>query len=140
MIPILVVDDGVHMRRMIRALLHAKDGWQVCGEAANGREAISQCALLRPQVIILNMHMPVTNGLEAARQILLGFPRMLILILTLDGSLHIALAAAACGARGLLTKSRASEHLVDAVSTLLRGERYFPAGQERAVAEMPIRF
>lgn len=127
MVSILIVDDRDYIRSMVRALLQAKPEWQVCGEASNGLEAIGQCALLKPQVIILNVHMPVMNGLDAARQIFPCFPQILILILTLDGSPHFALAAAACGAQGLLTKSHASEHLVAAVATLLRGETYFPA-------------
>jgi two-component system nitrate/nitrite response regulator NarL len=134
-VSILIVDDHDYMRSMVRALLQAKPEWQVCGEASNGLEAIDQCALLKPQVIILNIHMPVMNGLDAARQILPGFPQILILILTLDGSPHFVLAAAACGAQGLLTKSRASEQLVAAVATLLRGETYFPSlGPNKAAA------
>jgi two-component system, NarL family, nitrate/nitrite response regulator NarL len=125
MIRILIVDDYEHIRGMIRALLEAEEGWQVCGEAANGQEAIDQCVLLKPNLILLDIHMPVQNGLEAAREILVRFPTMLILILTIDGSSHFALAAVACGAQGLLVKARASEDLVTAVSTLLRGQRYF---------------
>jgi two-component system, NarL family, nitrate/nitrite response regulator NarL len=125
MMRILIVDDYEHIRGMIRALLDAEEGWQVCGEAANGQAAIDQCVLLKPDLVILDIHMPVRNGLEAAREILLRFPSMLILILTIDGSSHFALAVVACGAQGLLVKARAGEDLVTAVSTLLRGERYF---------------
>lgn len=127
MIRILIVDNYEYIRHMVRALLEAHEGWEVCGEAANGREAIDQCSLLKPQVIILDVQMPVLNGFEAAREILLRTPRMLILILAIDGSSHFAVAAAACGAQGLLAKGQATEHLVTAVSTLLRGEKYFPA-------------
>jgi DNA-binding NarL/FixJ family response regulator len=126
-IHILIVYDCEHLRNMFRALLELQAGWSVCGEATNGREAIDQCALLVPNLIVLDMKMPVTNGLDAARQIFHKFPKMLILVLTLDSSPHFALAAAACGAQGLLMKSLASEHLVEAISTLLRGDRYFPA-------------
>ncbi len=126
MIHILIVDNYEHIRNIVRALLEAEEGWGVCGEAANGQEAIDQCALLKPNLIILDIHMPILNGLEAARQILLRFPRTLILILTIDGSAHFAHAAAACGAHGLVVKACANEDLVTAVSTLLRGDRYFP--------------
>jgi DNA-binding NarL/FixJ family response regulator len=125
-IRVLIVDNYEYIRRMVRALLEAEDGWEVCGEAADGQEAIDQCALLQPDLIILDIHMPVLNGLEAAREILLHSPRMRILVLTIDGSSHFASAAAACGAQGLLTKGQASSQLVGAVSTLLRGEKYFP--------------
>jgi NarL family two-component system response regulator LiaR len=125
MIRILVVDPFAHIRRMIRALLEAEPEWRVCGEAANGQSAIDQCMLLRPDLVILDIQMPVLNGLEAARQILLQIPRMLILLLTLDESSHFVLAAVACGAQGLVVKGRASEDLVAAVSALLGGGRYF---------------
>jgi DNA-binding NarL/FixJ family response regulator len=125
MIRILIVDNYQHIRGMIRALLEAEEGWMVCGEAVDGQEAIDQCVLLKPTLIIIDIHTPIRNGLEAAREIFLRFPRMLILILTIDGSPHFALAAVACGAQGLLVKARASEDLVPAVSALLRGERYF---------------
>jgi len=125
MIQIVIVDPFEHMRRMIRALLEAEQGWRVCGEAPDGQRAIDQCDLLHPDLVILDIQMPILNGLEAARQILLRIPRMLILLLMLDESSHFAVAAASCGAQGLLIKGRASEDLVDAVSALLRGERYF---------------
>jgi DNA-binding NarL/FixJ family response regulator len=129
---ILVVDDYGHIRDMIRAVVEAEEGWQVCGEAVDGQEAIDQCALLTPNVILMDLHMPVRNGLEAAREILLRFPQMLILMLTVDGSSHFAMAAVACGAQGLLVKARAGEDLVTAVSALLRGERYFGDVKEPA--------
>jgi DNA-binding NarL/FixJ family response regulator len=125
MIRILIVDHYEHIRGMLRALLEAEEGWQVCGEAADGQAAIDQCALLQPAMVVLDIHMPVRNGLETAREITLLFPQMLILILTMDGSPHFALAAVACGAQGLMVNARASEELVLAVSKLLRGERYF---------------
>jgi DNA-binding NarL/FixJ family response regulator len=125
MIRILIVDDHAHIRSMIRALVEAEEGWQVCGEAADGQQALAQCVLLKPNLIVLDIHMPVRNGLEAAREILILFPGMLILIVTMDGSSHFALAAEGCGAQGLLVKARATDDLVKAVSTLLRGERYF---------------
>ena len=125
MIRILIVDNYQHIRGMIRTLLEAEKGWEVCGEAVDGQDAINQCAVLEPTLIVLDIHMPQLNGLDAARQIFLKFPRMLILILTIDGSAHYALAAVACGAQGLLVKTDASDNLVKAVSTLLRGETYF---------------
>jgi DNA-binding NarL/FixJ family response regulator len=125
MIRILIVDNYQHIRGMLRTLLEAEAGWEVCGEAADGQDAIKQCCVLEPTLIILDLHMPKLNGFEAARQIFLRFPRMLILILTIDGSSHYALAAVACGAQGLLVKTDANDRLVPAVSTLLRGETYF---------------
>jgi len=136
MIRILIVDHFEHIRGMLRTLLEAEEGWQVCGEAADGQAAIDQCMLLQPTLVVLDIHMPVRNGLETAREIILLFPQMLILILTMDGSPHFALAAVASGAQGLLVKARASEELVPAVSTLLRGERYFSGAPESQSARV----
>jgi DNA-binding NarL/FixJ family response regulator len=86
--------------------------------------------LLKPKLVVLDIHMPVCNGLEAARVILLQFPRLLVLVLTMDGSTHFVLAAMACGAPGILVRSRAGEDLVGAASTLLRGERYFSSAHD----------
>jgi DNA-binding NarL/FixJ family response regulator len=130
MIRILIVDDHTHIRGMIRALVEVEEGWQVCGEATDGQAAIDQSALLKPNLVILDIHMPVRNGLDAARVILFQFPRMLVLILTTDGSTYFTVAAMACGAQGLVVKDRASEDLVMAVSTLLRGERYFSSAHD----------
>lgn len=127
MIHILIVDHRDYLRRMFRALLQTQEGWAVSGEASNGKEAVDQSKLLSPNLVVIDMQLPVTSGLDAARQILLIFPQILILFLALDASPQFALAAAACGAQGILLKSLASENLVVAVSTLLRGERYFPA-------------
>ena len=122
---IFVVDDHPVVRDGFRSIINQETDLVVCGEAADGQRAIDQCDLLHPDLVILDIQMPILNGLEAARQILLRIPRMLILLLTLDESSHFAVAAASCGAQGLLIKGRASEDLVDAVSSLLRGERYF---------------
>jgi DNA-binding NarL/FixJ family response regulator len=85
---------------MLRALLEAEEGWQVCGEAADGQAAIDQCVLLQPTLVILNIHMPIRDGLETAREIILLFPQMLILILTMDGSPILRLLPSRLGRRG----------------------------------------
>jgi DNA-binding NarL/FixJ family response regulator len=122
---ILIVDDHAHIRRIVRVLLEAEEGWVVCGEAADGQQAIDQSKLLDPQVIVLDLHMPLVNGFEAARIIHLRSPKTLILALTTDESAHFARAAAASGAFGFMPKAHTTDHLVTAISSLLRGERYF---------------
>jgi DNA-binding NarL/FixJ family response regulator len=129
---ILIVGNYQHIRGMIRALLETEQAWEVCGEAVDGQDAICQCAALEPTLVILDVHLPKLDGLAAAREIFLRFPRMLVLFLTIDGSAHYALAAVRSGAQGLLVKGNASESLVIAVSTLLRGETYFVARRESA--------
>jgi len=119
---------------MLRVLLEAQQGWAVCGEAADGQQAIDQSELLTPRVIILDIHMPVMNGFEATRRIHLRSPETLILILTSDESPHFARAAAACGALGFLSKAQTIDHLVKAILSLLRGERYFLTADAKMIS------
>jgi DNA-binding NarL/FixJ family response regulator len=119
---------------MLRVLLEAEQGWAVCGEAADGQQAIDQSELLTPRVIILDIHMPVMNGFEATRRIHLRSPETLILILTSDESPHFARAAAACGALGFLSKAQTIDHLVKAILSLLRGERYFLTADAKMIS------
>jgi DNA-binding NarL/FixJ family response regulator len=128
-IRILIVDDHGHIRRLVRVLVEAEEGWLVCGEAADGSQAIDQCELLAPHLVILDIRMPVQNGFDTSHEIHRRFPQILVLILTTDESSHFAFAAAACGAKGFLSKARATDHLVAAVSTLLRGKTYFPTAE-----------
>ncbi|HXM95675.1 MAG TPA: response regulator transcription factor [Candidatus Dormibacteraeota bacterium] len=122
---LLVVDDHEPVRRLVRTLLEAQEEWEVCGEAVNGQHALEQCELLQPNAIILDITMPVMNGFDVARHVVRKYPEISILFLTIDDSLHVARSAALCGAHGFLSKARASDHLVTAITSLLRGEKYF---------------
>ena len=101
----------------------------VCGEAADGQQAIDPCELLAPHLVIIDIRMPVQNGFDTSPAIHGRLPQVLVLMLTTDESSHLALAAATCGAKGFLTKARAADDLVAAVSTLLRGETHFPTAE-----------
>jgi DNA-binding NarL/FixJ family response regulator len=85
---ILIADDYEVVRCGVRALLQEHEGWEVCGEAVDGRDAVTKAAQLRPNLVILDIGMPNLNGLEAARQILYGAPETPVLILTMDQSQH----------------------------------------------------
>src|SRR5215470_19100777 len=82
---ILVADDHEVVRKGLCALLQSH-GWQVCGEAIDGRQAVDQARELKPDVVILDIGMPNLNGLDATRQILHDNPRIAVLILTIDES------------------------------------------------------
>ena len=83
---IFVADDHEVVRRGICALLTAHPGWEICGEAGDGREAVEKVAHLQPDVVILDIGMPSLNGLEATRQILHNNPRQKIAILSITDS------------------------------------------------------
>jgi len=122
---ILLADDHEVVRRGLCSLLRAQPDWEVCGEAANGREAVEKAATLKPEVVILDIGMPNLNGLEATRQILRANPQTKILILTLHDSDQVVREVLDAGARGFLLKSDAARDLVAAVEALRRDKIYF---------------
>ena len=123
---ILIVDDHRLIRRMIRDFLKNEAGWVVCGESADGQEAVRHAETLRPHVIILDFQMPVMNGFDAARNILRASPQILILILSTHDEPYFSELSKDCGAKGFLPKHHVPQHLVPAIKTLLRGELHFP--------------
>lgn len=122
---ILVADDHEVVRKGLVALLHAHPDWQVCGEAAEGRDAVEKALQLNPDVVILDIGMPRLNGLEATRQILKTNPQARVLILTLHDSDQVVREVLNAGARGFLLKSDAGRDLVAAVDALRRDKTYF---------------
>jgi DNA-binding NarL/FixJ family response regulator len=122
---ILVADDHPYMRRAVRALLESKSGWVVCGEAADGIEAIEKTEELQPDVVVMDMIMPNLNGLEAARKIHQEFPESRVLILTLHDVPELARLVQSSGARGLVLKSDSNRHLISAVEHLGSAEGFF---------------
>src|SRR3990170_8955929 len=118
MLRILIVDDHSVVRRGVKALLEAQEGWEVCGEAANGREAVDEVRRLKPDIVILDLSLPELNGLDAARQIVRERPQTEILVLTMHHSEELAEQVLQAGARGYVLKSDADARLIDAVEHL----------------------
>jgi DNA-binding NarL/FixJ family response regulator len=132
---IFVADDHEVVRRGLCALLQAQPDWEICGEAADGREALEKAQKLRPDVVILDIGMPSLNGLEATRQILKINPQTRILILTLHDSDQVVREVLNAGARGFLLKSDAARDLVAAVEALRRDKTYFTSKVAAMVLE-----
>ena len=122
---ILVADDHEVVRRGLCGLLGAQPDWEICGEASNGREAVEKALQLKPDVVILDVGMPMLNGLEATRQILKANPHIKILVLTLHDADQVVQEVLNAGARGFLLKSDAARDLVAAVEALRRDKIYF---------------
>jgi DNA-binding NarL/FixJ family response regulator len=125
MFRILIADDHEVARRGIRALLESHSGWQVCGEAKDGRETVDLAAKTNPDLVLLDIGMPRLNGLEASRQILAASPDTAILILTMHDSDQVIREVLRAGARGFLLKSDAGRDLVAAVEALQRQSTFF---------------
>jgi DNA-binding NarL/FixJ family response regulator len=115
---ILVVDDHAVVRRGVRALLESHDGWEVCGEATTGRDAVEQSRRLRPDVVVMDLSLPELNGLDATRHILKDAPKTEVLVLTMHQSEELARDVLQAGARGYVLKSDADENLIAAVENL----------------------
>lgn len=125
MLRILIADDHELARRGVRAVLETHPGWEVCGEATDGRESVEMAAATRPDVVLLDVGMPNLNGLEASRQILAILPEVAILILTMHDSDSVVREVLRAGARGFLLKSDAGRDLVAAVEALQRQRTFF---------------
>jgi DNA-binding NarL/FixJ family response regulator len=132
---ILVADDHEVVRRGLAALLLSQPDWEICGEAADGREAVDKAQQLKPDVVILDIGMPSLNGLEATRHILKNQPHTKILILTLHDSDQVVREVLNAGARGFLLKSDAARDLVAAVEALRRDKTYFTSKVAAMVLE-----
>lgn len=131
---ILIADDHDVIRRGLRPLIEAEWGWEICAEAANGREAVAMALKFRPDIVVLDVAMPEINGLEATRQIRQALPETAVLVLTGQESETLAGQLLDAGARGYLFKTHAGAQLIPAIKALCRGETYFTPG----VAEMVL--
>ncbi|MGH9531605.1 MAG: response regulator [Terriglobales bacterium] len=116
---ILIADDHEVVRHGLRQLLEAQPGWEIVGEASNGREAIAKATQLKPNIVVMDFSMPGLNGLEATLQILKAVPGTEVLVLTIHESEEVARKVLAAGARGYMLKSDAGRELVLAVGSLL---------------------
>jgi DNA-binding NarL/FixJ family response regulator len=124
---ILVADDHEIVRRGLVSLIKSHPDWEVCAEANNGRQAVEKTSESKPDIAILDIGMPVLNGLEATRQILREHPGVRVLILTITDSDQAVQAVLDAGARGFLLKSDAARDLVMAVEALAHNKIFFTA-------------
>jgi len=118
---ILIVDDSPTVRRVERALIERQRDWEVCGEAENGQVAIEKFGELRPDCVVLDMSMPVMNGLEAARKLSSIAPQVPLLMCTMFKSTQLLREARKAGIYDVISKSEElSEGLVKAIDTALQ--------------------
>src|SRR5262245_24203434 len=131
---VLLADDHAIVRQGIRALLE-RAGYQVVAEASNGHEAVHLATDLAPDVAVLDLAMPLLNGLEAARAIREAAPRTRTLLLTMHTEDQYVLAALAAGVRGCVIKAHAVEDLIRALEEVQRGQVYLSPSMSRALVE-----
>ncbi len=115
---ILIADDSPLVRKSIRRLLETNPDWEVCGEACNGQEAIDQAMVLTPDIIVLDLVMPVMDGLQAARRMAVIAPKIPTVMLTMYASDQLRTEASEVGVHSVVSKSQ-STSLMDTIETLL---------------------
>jgi len=127
---ILIVDDDPTIRMLVGRLLHKHSDWELCGEASNGVEAIEKVDELSPDVVVMDLGMPVMTGLQAARTISQNHPRLPMLMMSVqEVSNALADEARHAGYRGAVTKSSGNE-IVRGVQALLQHNTFFYAEDE----------
>ena len=129
---VLVADDHGVVRKGLRLLLEQYPELAVIGEAANGREAVTMAAALSPQVVILDVAMPILNGIEAAEQILKANSQMGVILLTMHADESYVLRALHVGVKGYLLKESAEDDLLLAIRAVANGKPFF----SRAINEV----
>jgi len=122
---ILLADDHEIVREGVRAMIDRQPGWEICGEASTGREAVEQAEKLKPGLVIMDIGMPELNGLEATRQIKRILPETEVLIFTANETEEIVRQVFQAGARGYLLKTEAGKHLIPALEMLSKHRTYF---------------
>jgi NarL family two-component system response regulator LiaR len=132
-IRILVVDDHIVVRRGLIAMLETEPGMQIVGEAANGVEALEQTRALLPDVVLMDLVMPVMDGIEATRQIKKEMPAVNILVLTSFSTNDKVIPSLNAGAIGYLLKDSTPAELVRAIQQVAQGEGALPTEVTRQI-------
>jgi len=131
---VLIADDHPLIRQGLKTLLE-QHGFTVVGEAADGREAVQLAQKLEPDVAVLDLAMPLLNGLDAAREITRASRRTKTILVTVHTADQFVLAALQAGIRGYVLKSQATAELVQAIQEVMRGGRYLSPGISEAVVQ-----
>jgi DNA-binding NarL/FixJ family response regulator len=132
---ILIADDHDVVRSGVRTILEGHEGWEVIGEARNGKEAVDQAVLTRPDIVILDYGLPLMNGVEATRQIKNRVPGVEVLIFTMHDTDSLIRDVLEAGARGFLLKSDARQFLVSAVESLAAHKPFFTGSVSETLLE-----
>ena len=124
LVRILMVDDVEPFRRCISSVLKTRAGLHIAGEAADGIEAVQKATDLKPDVILLDIGLPIQNGIEAAHRIRQTNTETKIIFLTQNNDVDIAQAALSNGVQGYVLKQDAGSELLPAIEAVLRGEKF----------------
>lgn len=116
---ILIVDDGEEVRQVMRAVFEARTNYEICGEAANGAEAVEKALNLKPDLLLLDVAMPMLNGVEVASVLAGSMPQMPIVLYTMYNEMLGLSLASAVGAKAVISKADGISKLLETVQSLL---------------------
>jgi len=136
---ILLADDHTVMRTGLRVLLERQPNLEVVGEAENGRDAIQLAASLRPDVVVMDVGMPVLNGIEATKTIVTEDLNIAVVILSMHADESYVMRALKAGARGYLLKDSAPADLLAAIQAVTQNKSFFSPKVSRILAEDYVR-
>src|SRR3984957_15987709 len=136
---IVLADDHIVMRTGLRALLERQPNLEVVGESENGRETVALAASLGPDVVVMDVGMPVLNGIEATQMIVTQNPAIAVVILSMHADESYVMRALKAGARGYLLKDSAAADLIGAIQATSQGKSFFSPKVSRILAEDYVR-
>ena len=122
----LLVDDHESVRAGVTAILSSRPNIEVCGEASDGQEAVEKARELHPDLIILDVTMPVLDGIKSAKEIRAFLPDVPILFFSMHDGVYLVHEAKLAGVQGFVSKTEARATLLDAVDALANKQTYFP--------------
>lgn len=125
MLRILIADDHDIVRKGVRDVVESHPGWEVCGEAANGQQTLEVAAREKPDVVILDVSLPIMNGLAVTRRLRQESPAARVLLFTMHDDDETVSGGLAAGARGYILKTDSERHLEAAISALGANRPYF---------------
>jgi DNA-binding NarL/FixJ family response regulator len=136
---VLLGDDHAVLRHGLRKILEERRDWRVVAEAGNGRDAVREALALNPDVAVLDIGMPLLNGIEATRQIVRRAPSVRVLILSMHSDQAYVTQAIQAGARGYLLKESAGTDLLEAITALASGKSFFSPAVAQVVFDDYVR-
>jgi two-component system, NarL family, response regulator NreC len=134
-IRVVLADDHVLVRQSLKSLLE-REGFQVVGEASDGSEAIRRVNAMHPDIAVMDISMPILNGVEVAREVRLSSPKTRSILLTQHDERQYISEALEAGVKGYVLKSQAFGDLVQAIKQVSRGQAYFSPGVSASVVEV----
>ena len=138
-IRVLLAEDHTIVRQGLRSILDGREGIQVVGEAKDGREAVEKAQQLQPDIVLMDLSMPLLSGLEATRQIKSQCPQIEVLVLTMHADEEYVLQILQAGASGYLLKQSAVGELVTAIQAVDQGDSYLSPAISRKVVDGYVR-